>query len=105
MAASGTKLLTRYELEFLARTFAAREATGLTQDKFGEKLGGFSQDHYKQYEIRGPLPHHLIGPFLEITGVSYAYLFTGLAEGPSWRERYQELLAREQKKKKIKRAA
>lgn len=105
MAVPKSKAISRYDLEFLARTYAAREDTGMTQEEFGEKLGGFSQDHYKQYEVRGPLPHHLIAAFLELTGVTYPYLFTGRAAGPSWIERYQQLVERQQKKQKIKKAA
>jgi hypothetical protein len=105
MANQRKKPLSKYELGFLARTWAARESKDLSQDKFGEQLGGFSQDHYKQYEIRGMLPHELIPKFLELTGVSYDYLFTGRAAGPAWRERYQVLLERQEKSKKVKKAA
>jgi transcriptional regulator with XRE-family HTH domain len=105
MANERKKSLSRYDLEFLARTCAAREAVGMTQAQLGEKLGRLTQDHYKQYEIRTPLPHYLIPAFLEATKVSYDYLFTGRAEGPAWRTRYQELLERRNKKKVAKKAA
>lgn len=105
MAASRKKPLSKYDLEFLARTFAAREAVGFTQEQMGARLGGMSQDHYKQYEIRSPLPHHLIHPFLETAKISFEYLFTGRAEGPAWRERYEVLAERQKTKKKLKKAA
>jgi hypothetical protein len=105
MAKSSKKSLSKYDLEFLARTWAAREAIGKTQADFANLLGGLSQDHYKQYEVRSPLPHELIASFLELTKVSYDYLFTGRAEGPAWRDRYKVLLERQEKPKRAKKAA
>lgn len=105
MATKSKKSLSDYDLGFLARTFAAREALNMTQDEFAEQLGGMSQDTYKQYETRGPLPHHLIDPFLNLTGVSWEYLFTGRGEGPAWRERYKVLVERQKTKKKLKSVA
>lgn len=105
MASKAKKPLSEYELGFLARTFMARQQTHMTQDEFAGKLGGLSQDTYKQYEVRGPLPHHLIDPFLNLTGVTWEYLFTGRGVGPAWRERYKELLDRQKTKKKLKTAA
>ena len=74
--------LSDYELAFVARTFAAREAKSLTQDKLAAQLCGVSRGTYKQYETRNPLPHHLSDDFLRETGVSWEYLFTG-RRGPN----------------------
>ena len=87
--------LSDYELAFVARTFAAREAKSLTQDKLAAQLCGVSRGTYKQYETRNPLPHHLIDDFLRETGVSWEYLFTGRGKGPDWRIRLQILIERQ----------
>lgn len=105
MASASKKPLTRYDLEFLARTHAAREAAGLTQEEMALKLGGLSQDRYKQYEIRSPLPHSLIPAFLEAAKVDYEYLFTGRGQGPAAHKRYEILVERQKQKKKLKKAA
>lgn len=90
------KDLSKYDLEFMARTWAARTAKkDLTQDKIAKRLG-YNQDHYKQFEVRGKMPHELIPGFLEITGVSYGYLFTGNEKGPAWHDRYHELLTKQE---------
>lgn len=97
--------LTDFECRFLARTCAARKLVA-SQDEFAGSLqDGMKQDHYKQYETRSPLPHALIDRFLKLTGVSYEWLFTGRGAGPAWQERYQELLSKQQKPKKSKKAA
>jgi len=98
-------LLTKFDLEFMARTYAARTAKDLTQEQAGKELGGFTQDHYKQFEIRGKMPHEMIPKFLQMTGVSYEYLFTGQDRGPAWHERYHQLLRKLEQPQKPKRAA
>lgn len=105
MAKLSKKVLSDYDLRFLARTFAAREAANMTQEQMGAKLGGLPQDTYKQYEIRSTLPHELIDPFLSLTKVSYEYLFTGHVEGPAWRDRYARLVEKQKASKKAKKAA
>lgn len=105
MAKHSKKPLSDYDLRFLARTFAAREAAKMTQEQMGMKLGGLPQDTYKQYEVRSPLPHDLVDPFLALTKVSYEYLFTGHADGPAWRERYLHLVEKQSAVKRPKRAA
>lgn len=98
--------LTDFECRFLARTCAARKLVAPSQDEFAPRLqDGMKQDHYKQYETRSPLPHELIDRFLKLTGVNYEWLFTGRGVGPTWQDRYQELLAKQQKPKKGKKAA
>ena len=101
MAKNLKKSLSDYDLKFMARTWAARTAKEFSQAHLAEKLGGLAQDHYKQYETRGPLPYHLIEPFLDLTGVTYEYLFTDHGEGPPWRARYQELLQKQKPRRKV----
>lgn len=105
MAKSSKKPLSDYELGFMARTWAARDAKGWSQKLMGEKLGGLSQDTYKQYETRGMLPRPLVGAFVALTGISFEYLFDGKAEGPAWRERFSELASKQQPVKKARRVA
>jgi hypothetical protein len=101
MVRSKKKVLSDYELQFLARTFAARNVTGKTQAKFADLLQkGMEQDFYKQYETRSMLPHELIDRFLELTGVDPIWLFGGRGKGPAWRERYEELQAKQVKPRK-----
>ncbi len=98
--------LTDFECRFLARTCAARRLVAASQDEFAPTLqDGMKQDHYKQYESRSPLPHELIERCLWLTGVSYEWLFSGRGVGPAWQDRYQELLAKQQKAKKPQKAA
>jgi len=98
--------LTDFECRFLARTCAARKLVAGSQDEFAPRLqDGMKQDHYKQYETRSLLPHELVDRFLRLTGVNYEWLFTGRGAGPTWQDRYQELLAKQEKPKKGKKAA
>ena len=100
------RLLTDFECRFLARTCAARKLAASSQDEFAGSLqDGMKQDHYKQFETRSMLPHHLIDRFLKLTGVGYEWLFTGRGAGPAWQDRYQELLAKQVKPKKVRKAA
>jgi transcriptional regulator with XRE-family HTH domain len=105
MAKSSKNAFSDYELGFMARTWAAREAKGWTQKLMGQKLGGLSQDFYKQYETRGMLPRPLVGAFVELTGISFEYLFDGKVEGPAWRERFSELASKQKPTKKTKKTA
>jgi hypothetical protein len=104
------KLLSDYELRFLARTNAARESTGKKQGDFASQLqDGMEQDYYKQYETRSMLPYELIPKFLSLTGVNYEWLFEGKGDGPDWKPRHKILVEREEAKRirgrKQKRAA
>jgi len=101
---TGRNPLGDFDLRFLARTYAARKLKFETQQEIAEELG-MTQDHYKQYEVRGPLPHDLIDRFLRKTGVSYEWLFAGRGPGPAWQERYEQLLERQKKPKKGRKAA
>lgn len=98
--------LTDFECRFLARTCAARKLAAPSQEEFAPTLqDGMKQDHYKQYESRSLLPHELIDRFLRLTGVSYEWLFAGRGAGPAWQERYMELLAKQRKAQKSRKAA
>lgn len=100
------KILSDFECRFLARTYVARKLRYATQEEFAPFLKtGMEQDTYKQYESRSSLPHELVGKFLKLTGVSYEWLFEGKGAGPEWVERYQELLAKQQRLKKVRKAA
>lgn len=68
---------------FIGRTKAAREASGYTQQEMGELLDGLPQDHYKQFEGRSPLPHHLIPRFSLLCRVNMLWLLTGKGKGPA----------------------
>jgi len=93
------KILSDFELRFLARVYAARETVD-TQENFAPRLkSGMRQDGYKQFETRSVLPHELIPQFLELTKVGYEWLFTGKGDGPAWKDRYQVLLERNRPKK------
>lgn len=63
---------------FLARTKLAREAAGYSQGTLANALG-LERGIYAKYETRSLLPHHLVGRFVELTGVNYNYLFKGTA--------------------------
>lgn len=100
------RVLTDFEMRFLARTFAARKLVSDSQADFAAQLEeGMEQDHYKQFEVRSKLPHELIDQFLSLTKVSYEWLFTGRGKGPAWQARYEELVARQAKKTRKGRAA
>lgn len=85
------KVLTDYELGFLARTAAAR----LTDPKRSQaKMAAtleVPQDTYKWYEIRSLLPHEHVPAFLAETEVTFEWLFTGIGKGPAWKGRLEEL--------------
>lgn len=75
---SKTQASAAFKRAFIARTKAAREAKGLTQDQMARLLG-LKQDRYKQYETRTMLPHELIPVFCFETGIAPRSLF------PDWR--------------------
>ena len=62
--------------EFIARTKAARKASGYSQTEMA-RIFGIAQDTWKQYETRTPLPHRYIPNFCTIAKVSETWLFTG----------------------------
>jgi len=66
----------QYRRAFLQRTAQARQKAGKTQRDMAS-LMQISQGLYKQYEVRSPLPHHLVRTFCELTGVTLDWLFTG----------------------------
>jgi hypothetical protein len=39
---------------------------------------GVSLASYRRYENRTPLPHHLVGEFVDITGIDLAELYVGV---------------------------
>jgi transcriptional regulator with XRE-family HTH domain len=59
---------------FCARVRAAREVNRKTQAQMAQLLG-VTESAYEKYESRTPLPHHLVVPFAEATGVDLAQLF------------------------------
>lgn len=63
-----------FKTAFIARTAAARNAAGLTQQQVADALQ-IEQDTYKQYETRSPLPHYLVPAFCLATGTDPAKLF------------------------------
>lgn len=100
------KMLTDFECCFLARTYAARKLRYNAGEDIAPKLqDNMRQDGYKQYETRGPLPHELIDRFLDLTGVTYEWLFTGRGPGPAWQDRYEILRNRQRRPKKTKKQA
>lgn len=70
-----------FSRQFRARTKLCREAAGYSQGAIAKRLG-IERDTYAKYESRSPLPHHLVAPFVALTGVSYDYLFAGKAASP-----------------------
>jgi hypothetical protein len=99
------KLLTDFELQFLARTYVARKQK-FTQQEMAEELErGMKQDHYKQFEVRNRLPYEYLDRFIKLTGVTYEWLVAGRGPGPAWKDRYQQLLERQKKPKKGRKAA
>jgi DNA-binding XRE family transcriptional regulator len=62
---------------FCARVRAARQACGITQAEMARRLG-VSLASYWKYENRTPLPHHLAGEFVDITGIDLAELYVGV---------------------------
>jgi DNA-binding XRE family transcriptional regulator len=64
----------QYRHAFLARTAQARERAKYTQAEIAEILD-ITQDTYKQYEKRTPLPHYLIPRFCLATKTDPAVLF------------------------------
>lgn len=93
-----------FDLRFLARTYAARKLKFETQQEIADDLG-ISQDHYKQFEVRSPLPHALVDRFLRLTGVTYEWLFAGRGAGPAWQGRYEDLIDRQRKPRRRQKAA
>ena len=100
------KLLSDFELQFLARTYAARKQRFETQQEIAEELErGMKQDHYKQFEVRNRLPYEYLDRFIKVTGVTYEWLVAGRGPGPAWRQRYEQLLERQKKPKKGRKVA
>lgn len=60
---------------FIARTAYARERSGKSQDEIAAELG-MLQPTYSKYEIRTPLPHHLVMAFCALCDVTPAWLYT-----------------------------
>lgn len=71
-----------FKRAFIARIKAARKAKGATQAEMADMLGLPGQDHYKQYEGRSLLPHHLVVKFCMICDVDVTYLYTGQGRRP-----------------------
>jgi DNA-binding transcriptional regulator YiaG len=67
---------TEYRDAFLKRVATAREALGLNQTKMAELLG-LTQGHYKQYESRTIMPHHILVEFCRVTKQHPWYMLTG----------------------------
>lgn len=63
------------------RTLQARLALNMSRKQMSEALG-CSEASVQKYEIRTPLPHHLIPRFCELTGLSSWFLLTGLGREP-----------------------
>lgn len=64
---------------YLRRVKELREARGLTQEEAATALG-VPLDRYKKYEVRTPLPPHLIEPFALLVGRDIAHVVTGKAQ-------------------------
>jgi ribosome-binding protein aMBF1 (putative translation factor) len=65
---------------FCARVKLARERRDLSQKDVATVLD-IAQGLYKHYEIRSPMPHHLIPKFCLLCGVSIDWLYTGRNPG------------------------
>lgn len=77
---------TEFKRAFIARIKAARKAKGATQAQMAEMLGLERQDHYKQYEGRSLLPHHLVLKFCMICDIDPTYLYTGQGRTPVFKQ-------------------
>lgn len=69
-----------YISKFNQRVRALREARGWTQLQMATALG-ISEERYRKYENRSPLPHDLLERFALITGRSVHYIVTGRDDG------------------------
>lgn len=69
---------TAFAKEFAKRVKMAREPH-YTQPKIAVLLD-IPQDHYKHFETKRVMPHHLVGLFCELTHTNAAWLFTGEGE-------------------------
>jgi DNA-binding XRE family transcriptional regulator len=67
---------------FLARTAAARDKAGYTQETMAEALG-MEQSKYSKYEVRTMLPHALVIQFCSLCEINVAWLYTAAIEIPS----------------------
>jgi DNA-binding XRE family transcriptional regulator len=65
-----------YKREFCERTMQARELAGYEPKDMASMLG-VKRDTYGKYELRTPLPHHLVSRFCLICRVTEAWLFSG----------------------------
>jgi DNA-binding XRE family transcriptional regulator len=63
-----------FNIEFCRRTQAIRDAMGWGQARMAKALS-ISEDAYKKYETRTPLPHRYVEKFCIITGVTAEQLF------------------------------
>lgn len=65
-----------YNTQFIKRVRAARELFTAEPKEMARALG-VREDTYYRYEKRTMLPHHLMQPFCELTGVSIDWLVNG----------------------------
>jgi DNA-binding XRE family transcriptional regulator len=70
-----------FKTEFIARTKAMRERSGLTQEQVATAIG-VALDTYKKYEQRTPLPHHLVPRFAVVVRATADELFQ-VRSGPT----------------------
>jgi len=73
--------VTKFNEAICRRTMQIRQDMGLTRKAMAEAVG-CTEFTLQKYEIRSPLPHHLIPKFCELTGFSSWYLLTGQAREP-----------------------
>ncbi len=73
---SDSEPLSKFTIDFVARTKLARKRSGLTQVEVAEILR-IDQGTYKQYETRSPLPHRFVAAFCAATHTDAHWLFTG----------------------------
>lgn len=65
-----------FNIAYCRRVQELREARGMTQEQMATALE-IPLDRYKKYEIRSPLPPHLIERFSVIVGRDISYVVTG----------------------------
>lgn len=64
-----------FKRQFVARTKLAREKSGRSQEEMAADLG-LAQSTYHKYEVRTPLPHHLVLPFCTLCQITPEWLYT-----------------------------
>lgn len=72
----------QYRDDLNRRTRSAREDAGLSREDLVEMLSAragvkVNLEAYKKWETRNPIPHNMIIPFCEITGMDPYELLTG----------------------------